>query len=272
MASVDQDWQVFDSSRTPYFEDPVNLKCGYICCHRCLRALPTEPGGQGVRCSNCSKVSQTADIKPNRVLGRLAAKAKAMEPQMASVLQMDPKISKFHVDMTLDVDTAHNYLTISEDLQRVRIGDLPQGRRAHPGRFNDSPCVLGSPHFTSGRHYWEVDVGSSRQWNLGLCRESAPRQDEVVLSVELGFWTVSCQDGNQFIAGTEPALGLMVQPRLHRLGLFLDVEMGTFSFYHVADGSHVFTFPAISAGEPLRPFFGPADCTGDAESWLALCP
>lgn len=54
--------------------------------------------------------------------------------------------------MTLDVDTAHNYLTISEDLQRVRIGDLPQGRRAHPGRFNDSPCVLGSPRFASGRH------------------------------------------------------------------------------------------------------------------------
>lgn len=79
-----------------YLEDPVNLKCGYICCRRCLRALPKEADGEGVQCSNCSKVSQTADIKPNRVLGRLAAKAKAMEPQLASVLQMDPKIRKFH--------------------------------------------------------------------------------------------------------------------------------------------------------------------------------
>lgn len=44
-----------------------------------------------------------------------------------------------------------------------------------------------------------------------------PRQGEVVLSAELGFWTVSGKDGNQFIAGTEPALGLVVQPRLRRL-------------------------------------------------------
>lgn len=53
-----------------------------------------------MRCFNCSKVSQTADIKPNSLLGRLAAKAKAMEPQVTSVLQMDPKIRKFHGEIS----------------------------------------------------------------------------------------------------------------------------------------------------------------------------
>ncbi|XP_054566057.1 ret finger protein-like 4A [Eptesicus fuscus] len=255
-----------------YLEDPVKLKCGFDCCRRCLAGLPKAPDGEGVLCFNCSQVSRKKHIKPNRLLGRLAAKVKELEPQLTSILTMDPRIRKFRVDMTLDLDTAHNYLVISEDLRRVRIGGDPQGRPAHPGRFNDSPCVLGAARFTSGRHYWEVDVASSREWSVGLCREAAPRQGEVVLSAELGFWTVSCSDGDKFVAGTQPPLGLLVQPRLRRLGLFLDVELETFSFYHAADGSHVFTFPAVAAAEPLRPFFGPAGSSEDGESWLAVCP
>lgn len=174
--------------------------------------------------------------------------------------------------MTLDLDTAHDYLVISEDLRRVRIGGVPQERPAHPGRFSDSPCVLGSARFTAGRHYWEVDVGGSREWSVGLCREAAPRRGETVLASELGFWTVSCRAGDRLLAGTEEPLELRAPPRLRRLGLFLDVELGIFSFYHVADGSHVFTFPGIPAGEPLRPFFGPAGSSEDGESWLALGP
>ncbi|TEA36323.1 hypothetical protein DBR06_SOUSAS5910062, partial [Sousa chinensis] len=32
--------------------------------------------------------------------------------------------------------------------------------------------VLGFPLFTSGRHYWEVDVGSSQEWDVGIWKES----------------------------------------------------------------------------------------------------
>ncbi|CAK6437510.1 unnamed protein product [Pipistrellus nathusii] len=254
-----------------YFEDPVKLRCSFTCCRRCLPALPTAPDGEGLLCSNCSRVSRKEDIKPHRVLCSLASKIKEMEPQLTSLLQMDPRIRKFQVDVTLDLDTAHDYLVISEDLRRVRIGGDSQERPAHPGRFSDSPCVLGAPRFTSGRHYWEVDVAGSRTWSVGLCREAASRQGDVVLSDERGFWTVICS-GGRFVAGTQHPRGLLVQPRLRRLGLFLDVDVGTLSFYHVADGSHVFTFPGVPAAEPLRPFLGPAGSSEDGESWLAICP
>ncbi|XP_053771851.1 ret finger protein-like 4A [Desmodus rotundus] len=176
------------------------------------------------------------------------------------------------VDVTLDVDTAHNHLFISKDLRRVRCAYLEQKRRVCPERFSCSLCVLGTPRLTSGRHYWEVDVGTSAEWNLGVCKESVSQQEKVVLSSELGFWTLSCRQKDTFLASTEQMTELMVSPRLHRVGVFLDVEMGTISFYHVGDGSHIFTFPPISAAEPLRPFFAPGSPVMDGGSFLMLCP
>lgn len=58
-----------------------------------------------------------------------------------------------------------------------------------------------------------------------------------------------------FLASTMPLTVLIVNPPLHHMGVFLDIDMGTISFYHVGDGFHIFTFPKISAAEPLCTFF-----------------
>lgn len=174
--------------------------------------------------------------------------------------------------MTLDVDTANNYLIISEDLRRVRCGYFKQERKAHAVRFNFAICVLGSPRFISGRHYWEVDVGTSKEWNVGVCQESGPRQGGIVLSSDLGFWTVSSRSEDVFSASTVPLTVLMINPHLRRVGVFLDMGMGTISFYHVGDESHIFTFPKVCPAEPLRPFFAPANPVMDDESFLTIYP
>lgn len=111
------------------------------------------------------------------------------------------------VNMTLDVDTANNYLVTSEGLKRV-----------HCGLFNYVICVLGTPRFSSGHHYWEVDVATSKEWNVGICKESVPRQDEVVLSSELGFWIVSSKSKDIFSASTVPLTVLTAGPLLMPCG------------------------------------------------------
>ncbi|XP_078271784.1 zinc-binding protein A33-like [Rhinoraja longicauda] len=66
------------------------------------------------------------------------------------------------VSVTLDVETAAPGLEVSEDRKRVR---RTRTRRSLPDtgkRFTVSVCVLGSEGFTSGRHYWEVEVAGSR--------------------------------------------------------------------------------------------------------------
>ncbi|XP_045705516.1 ret finger protein-like 4A [Phyllostomus hastatus] len=255
-----------------YLEDPVSLKCGFICCLKCVDSLPRGPGEHGIVCFTCPEVSQKSDIRPKHQLARLVSEVRALEPQLRAILRMNPRMRRFQVDVTLDVDTANNHLYISEDLRRVRCVYEEQKRRACPERFSASLCVLGSPRLTSGRHYWEVDVGTSTEWNLGVCKESVPRQEKVVLSSERGFWIVSCREKDTFQASTRPVTELMVISSLHHIGIFLDFEVGTISFYDVSDGSHIFTFPLISVEEPLRPFFAPGIPAKDDGSFMTLCP
>lgn len=71
-------------------------------------------------------------------------------------------------DVTLDPDTANPELVLSEDKRSVRRGDLRQALPDSPERFDPGPCVLGREPLTSGRHYWEVEVGERASWALGV--------------------------------------------------------------------------------------------------------
>ncbi|XP_075769465.1 E3 ubiquitin-protein ligase TRIM11-like [Pelodiscus sinensis] len=78
-------------------------------------------------------------------------------------------------DVTLDPDTANPRLLVSADHKSVdwtveRIEKPPSGKR-----FDLEPCVLGSEGFTSGTHYWEVDLGDGgglgSGGSQGVCEE-----------------------------------------------------------------------------------------------------
>ncbi|XP_021565117.1 ret finger protein-like 4A [Carlito syrichta] len=254
-----------------YLEDPVRLKCGYVCCLQCVNSLPKELNGEGVLCPFCPVVSQKKDIRPISQLGKLVSTVKELEPQLRAALQMNPKMKKFRVDMTLDVDTANNHLIISDDLRKVRCGCFRHNREEHAERFNPALCVLGTPQFTSGRHYWEVHMGTSNTWDVGVCKESVNRRVTFTLSSEFGFWTVGRRAGPCLWASTGSMTPLWVGPWVQHVGVFLDMDMGILSFYNLRDGSHIFTFTQVSAPEPLRPFFAHGDVTCDDQGFLNVC-
>ncbi|XP_032319287.1 butyrophilin subfamily 1 member A1-like isoform X3 [Camelus ferus] len=156
--------------------------------------------------------------------------------------------------VTLDPDTAYPELFLSEDHRSVRRRNMWQDLPERTGRFFFDPCVLGHESFSSGRHYWEVEVGDRTYWELGVCEENVERTWGITESPQNGFWAMELY-ANKYQALSSPRTALPLGEPLSRVGIFVDYEAGDVSFYSGADGSHIYTFPQASFSGPLRPFF-----------------
>ncbi|XP_030053396.1 E3 ubiquitin-protein ligase TRIM39-like [Microcaecilia unicolor] len=166
------------------------------------------------------------------------------------------KVSAELVNVTLDPETAHPNLILSEDQKSVRLGDTRQKLLVNPQRFDPVVSVLGCENFTSGRHYWEVEVGDKTDWDLGVCKDSVSRKGEIIYTPRNGYWTVILRHGHKYKASTSPDTLLHLSVRPRAVGIFLDYEVGKVSFYNADNKSHLFTFTDTFT-EKLRPYFNP---------------
>ncbi|MGH0146299.1 UNVERIFIED_CONTAM: hypothetical protein FKN15_007472 [Acipenser sinensis] len=177
------------------------------------------------------------------------------------------------VDVALDPHTVHPYLILSNDGKQVRPGDKLQPLPDNPKRFECSVFVLGKEGFTSGRHYWEVEVGEKIGWRLGVTRESSQRKGSLQVNPQQGFWTVLRDDEcNSFHAATNPVTPLPKNLKPRKVGVYLDYEGGQLSFYNVETRSVIYTF-ADTFTEKLYPLFSPGlYCSGKNPAPVIICP
>ncbi|XP_039402169.1 E3 ubiquitin-protein ligase TRIM39-like [Mauremys reevesii] len=176
------------------------------------------------------------------------------------------------VNVTLDPDTAHPRLVLSEDQKSVRWGFTRQNLPNNLERFDNDPFVLGCEGFTSGRHCWEVEVGEARSWVLGVARESVSRKGRISVSPEQGFWALRRSGAGWLVAYTSPEgthLPFADKPR--RIRVSLDYERGQVTFFDVDNEALIFTFPPASfSGDKIRPFFSVGE-RGIYTSFSYLC-
>ncbi|XP_067865262.1 butyrophilin subfamily 3 member A1-like [Heterodontus francisci] len=164
------------------------------------------------------------------------------------------RICDCEVSVTLDVETANPWLEVSEDLKSLRYTRTWRSLPDTGKRFTKRECVLGSEGFTSGQHYWEVEVAENQWWSLGVAAESVNRKDWVRLSPETGFWTIERVDDQLNInSSSRSCLSADQIPR--KVGVFLSYECGTVSFYCVDTKSHLHTFTGNKFTGRLYPFF-----------------
>nr|XP_006110800.1 butyrophilin subfamily 1 member A1-like [Pelodiscus sinensis] len=169
--------------------------------------------------------------------------------------------------VTLDPDTAHPQLTLSEDGKHVRQADTRQRLPSTPERFDPVFCMLGREGFTSGRHCWEVEVGDGRHWAVGVARESINREDWNSQNPSGRIWAVE-QWGDQFWALTHPATLLPLSKVPSRIRVCLDCDQRQVTFINAANEATIFTFPAGSVSEQsIQPWFRVG-----LGSQLSLCP
>ncbi|CAK6966270.1 zinc-binding protein A33-like [Scomber scombrus] len=172
--------------------------------------------------------------------------------------------------MTFDPETAHPNLSLSQSCTSVWFEDKDTNDcQANPRRFHYYYCVLGSQGFTTGRHYWEVEVGRKTAWRLGVAREDVPRGEMANTGTSSGIWTLALK-GGVIMACTDPKpTKITVSAHLVRIGVFLDCEEEEISFYNAVTMAPIYTFTMGTVLAPLFPFYNPCD-TDDGKNAAAL--
>ncbi|XP_035859590.1 nuclear factor 7, brain-like [Sander lucioperca] len=176
------------------------------------------------------------------------------------------RVQQSAVDVTLDPDTAHPYLILSDDGKQVNHGDVRKNLPDNPKRFFNYVLVLGKQSFSSGRFYYEVQVKGKTKWTLGVVRESINRKEEITLSPQDGYWAIWLRNDNEYKGLADPAVLLSLKSRPQKVGVFVDYEEGLVSFYDVDAAALIYSFTGCSFTEKLYPFFSPSPKYGGKNS------
>ncbi|XP_062339482.1 E3 ubiquitin-protein ligase TRIM39-like [Osmerus eperlanus] len=221
-----------------------------------------------------SEISVNSGLSVGAVRRAVCQLEETLNKEMEKLSDTELKrIQQYAVDVTLDPDTAHPYLILSEDEKQVRHGDMKQDLPDNPERFDRCVNVVGKQGFSSGRFYYEVQVEGKSNWDLGVVRESINRKGNITLSPEDGYWTVWLRNGDQYKALAGPDVLLSLRQKPQKVGVFVDYEEGLVSFYDVEARSHIYSFTGCTFTEKLYPHFSPyVNCGGKNSAPLIITP
>nr|XP_046250170.1 E3 ubiquitin-protein ligase TRIM21-like [Scatophagus argus] len=177
---------------------------------------------------------------------------------MKSLFEAELKrVQQYAVDVTLDPDTAHPRLILSEYGKHVKHGDVKKNLPNNPERFDYFVCVLAKQSFSSGRFYYEVQVKGKTDWALGVARESINRKGNITLTPQDGYWTMCLRNKNEYKALAGSSVRLYLKSGPEKVGVFVDYEEGLVSFYDVDAAALIYSFTGCFFTDKLYPYFSP---------------
>ncbi|KAM4614758.1 E3 ubiquitin-protein ligase TRIM21-like [Polymixia lowei] len=264
-SSLQSEEQFLCSICLDVFTNPVSTPCGHNFCKTCITQL--WDSNALCRCPNCNELFNTRpELQVNTFISEMAAQFRksVSQTQLEKTLNLEMKlcdaelkrVQQYAVDVTLDPDTAHPDLILSEDGKQVYCGDVKKNLPDNPKRFSFCTNVLGKQSFSSGRFYFEVEVKGKTAWELGVARESIDNR-EIILSPRNGFWVIWLRNGNKYRAAADPDVLLSLRDKLQKVGVFVDYDEGLVSFYDVEASVHIYSYTGCTFSETLHPFFSP---------------
>lgn len=178
------------------------------------------------------------------------------------------------VNVTLDADSAHPCLIVSEDGKQVRIRRMQSNHDKEEDEeqnvtFDIRQCVLGTFGRSLKKFYYEVHMTGLTDWDVGVARKSINRKGWIDLNPKNGFWTIGVRYGTMYQACGDPHIPLSLYVKPRRVGVFVNYAKGRVSFYDVESWYHIFTFTGQPFTEKLCPFF----CLGSgyASAVMTIC-
>ncbi|XP_061433895.1 E3 ubiquitin-protein ligase TRIM7-like [Lethenteron reissneri] len=157
---------------------------------------------------------------------------------------------------TVDPNSAYNDLQISSDLRMVTLTAVSQGRPDHPHRFDYWLQALCSEGFSSGQHYWEVDVGGAAgSCEVGVTYGTIARKgsdEELWLGQNDSSWVLYKNNNSCYVRHGGGVTSVPVRDPPRRVGCHLNWEVGLLSFYCV-DSMELLHSIHHSFSQPLYP-------------------
>ncbi|XP_029613234.1 E3 ubiquitin-protein ligase TRIM39-like [Salmo trutta] len=207
-----------------------------------------------------SEISVHRDLHVGTVRRALSRLEETLQKEMEKSCDAELKmIRQRSVDVTLDPDTAHPCLIVSENRKQVSFQGTRRNIPYNPKRFSTRLAVLGKEGFSSGRFYFEVQVRGKIEWEVGVARESIIRKGQTAVSPDGGLWALYMTGENKYEIKDTPPIPLFLSQKPQKVGVFVDYEEGQISFYDVENRSHIYSFTGCIFTEKLYPYLNPCD-------------
>ncbi|CAL8377119.1 unnamed protein product [Boreogadus saida] len=167
------------------------------------------------------------EVRPPSYVGTLRRSLDQLEETLNMEMKMLrdaaelKRVQQYEVDVTLDPDTAHPRLILSEDGKQVHDGGVAK-------KLTDNRVV----------------------------RESIDRKGRVTRAPETGYWTLYYTK-DVLVFNGNPDIRLPLRAEIQKVGVFVDYDEGLVSFYDVEARVHLYSATGCSFREPLYPLLCP---------------
>ncbi|XP_039509953.1 E3 ubiquitin/ISG15 ligase TRIM25-like [Pimephales promelas] len=184
---------------------------------------------------------------------------------------MNPKTRndflQYSHQLTLDLNTVHNYISLSERNRVITHTYTEQPYPDHPDRFDYYLQVL-CRESVCGRCYWEIEW-TGDDVDISVSYKSISRKGwghECLFGCNDQSWSLFCSSSSYTFRHNNIYTPLPVKSISRRIGVCVDHSAGTLSFYSVSDTMSLIHTVKTTFTQPLYPGFGV-----DSGSSVKLC-
>uniref|UniRef100_A0A8C1BXR8 Tripartite motif-containing protein 16-like n=1 Tax=Cyprinus carpio carpio TaxID=630221 RepID=A0A8C1BXR8_CYPCA len=164
---------------------------------------------------------------------------------------------RYSHQLTLDLNTAHKYLRMSENNRVIAAAATGQSYPDHPDRFDVYHQVL-CRESVCGRCYWEIEWSGYNGVFISVSYKSISRKgrgNECRFGCNDQSWSLICFPSSYSFRHNNKETALPVESISRRIGVFVDHSAGILSFYSVSDTMSLIHTVQTTFTQPLYPGF-----------------